>query len=123
MAKLNALEHHAADFDKEVDFFKNKLGCPLVREVAGRMASFQIADDLRVVVLARDPSHPPYASFRGDTVCLEVPEVDKLCEQLKAKGVTIRYGPVTQSFGMRNFFFETPGGLTIEYETRAAQQH
>ena len=121
MVKLNALEHHAADFGKEVDFFKNVLACPVLREAPGHMASFQIAENLVVIVFPRDPDHPPYGSFRGETLCLDVPEVDALSEALKARGAQIRLGPTTQPSGLRNFFLETPSGLTIEYGARPLQ--
>ena len=117
MAKLNALEHHVEDFDKEVNFFKNVLGIQPNREMAGRFAAFQIADTLSLVVVARDPSHPAYSNFRGDTVCMEVPEVDNLYASLKAKGVNPRSAATDQRMGVRNFFLETPGGLTLCYQT------
>ncbi len=82
------------------------------------MASFKIADNMNIIVLPRDPTHPKYAEFRGETICLDVPNADELFKEVTAKGVKVRHGPVTQPSGMRNFFFETPGGLTIEYETR-----
>lgn len=117
MAKLNGLEHHVHDYDKEVDFFKNVLGAKLNRESPGRSASFQLADNFNIVVLPQDPSHPGYSGFRGETICLEVPEVDQLSQQLKSKGVKLRVEPGDQRFGVRNFFFETPGGLTLGYQT------
>lgn len=118
MAKLNALEHHASDFDKEVAFFRDVLGCPMTREVPGKMARFEVADEFSIVVFPHADDHPPYASFRGETVCLSVPNVDELAEQLKQRGATIRLGPTTQPSGLRNFFLETPSGLTMEYGTR-----
>ena len=117
MAKLNALEHHVEDFDKEVNFFKNVLGLQPTREMPARMAAFAIADTLSLVVVARDPSHRAYSNFRGDTVCLQVPEVDSLYASIKAKGVTPRSAPTDQRMGVRNFFLETPGGLTLCYQT------
>ena len=120
MAKLNALEHHAADFEAEVAFFRDVLACPLLREAPGRLASFQVADGFVVIIFPRDASHPPYGSFRGETLCLDVPNVDEVSEQLKARGATIRLGPTTQPSGLRNLFLESPGGLTIEYGTRPA---
>ena len=118
MAVANGLEHHVVDFNAEVEFFKNKLKCPVNREVPGRMVSFKIADNMNIIVLPRDETHPEYAKFRGETVCLDVPNADEMFKEVTARGVKVRYGPVTQASGMRNFFFETPGGLTIEYETR-----
>ena len=120
MATLNALEHHATDFDKEVAFFRDVLGCPLTREAPGKMARFEVADGFSIVVFPRDDSHPPYGSFRGETVCLSVPNVDELAEELKSRGASIRLGPTTQPSGLRNFFLETPSGLTMEYGTRTS---
>jgi uncharacterized glyoxalase superfamily protein PhnB len=71
-----------------------------------------------VLVLPRDPEHPPYTNFRAHTIDISVdlPEVDAIYEKLKNKGAAIRQPPITQPIGVRNFYFETPGGLTIEYE-------
>ena len=56
---------------------------------------------------------------------MDLPEVDAIYERLKAKGAVIRQPPLTQetgvATGIRNFYFETPGGLTIEYEAPATE--
>ncbi|HET9200512.1 MAG TPA: VOC family protein, partial [Dehalococcoidia bacterium] len=80
--------------------------------------AYKVADNLTVLVLPRDQGHPPYTSLRGETVDISVDldEVEPLYEKLKAKGADIRQPPMTQPAGIRHFYFETPGGLTIEYE-------
>lgn len=118
MLRANCLEHHVEDFDGEVEFFRNVVGCPENMYVADTLASFQVADNFVVLVLPRDPSHPPYGSMRGHTIDISVdlPEVDALYEKLKDKGAKVRQPPITQPMGVRTMYFETPGGLTIEYE-------
>ena len=122
MPILNSLEHHAKDFNEEVGFFKDVLGFPVVRETADKAAVFQVTENFRLTVYPRDPSHPPYADFRGDTLCLGVDsaqEVDRLAKEMKRKGVPIRLGPITSPTGYHSFFMETPSGLTIEFGCRA----
>jgi predicted enzyme related to lactoylglutathione lyase len=124
MTRANAIEHHVQDFKAEVRFFRDVLACPENTYVPGRLASFKIADNFCVLVLARDPEHPPYTHLKGETVDISVdlPEVDQLYEKLKAKGAAIRQPPITQPGGIRNFYFETPGGLTIEYEAPTTEE-
>ncbi len=125
--RANAIEHHVEDFEVEVQFFREVLGCPENVHIPNTLAAFQVADNLTVLVLPRDPAHPPYTNLRGETIDISVdlPEVEALYERLKDKGAAIRQPPITQPAGIRNFYFETPGGLTIEYEaptTEAAEQ-
>ncbi|MEX0785603.1 MAG: VOC family protein [Dehalococcoidia bacterium] len=118
MKKANCIEHHVEDFEGEVRFFREVLECPENMYVPNQLASFQIADNFVVLVLPRDDSHPPYANMRGETIDISVnlAEVDALYEKLKEKGAKVRQPPITQPFGIRTVYFETPGGLTIEYE-------
>jgi len=127
MMRANCIEHHASDFEEEVRFFREVLGCHENMYVPETLAAFKVADNFTVLVLPRDPAHPPYTNLKGETIDISVdlPEVDALYERLKDKGATIRQPPITQPIGIRNFYFETPGGLTIEYEaptTEAASQ-
>ncbi len=116
MLRANGIEYHVEDFEKEVTFFKDVLKCPVVREVPGRLTSFRLADNFVVLVLQRDTAHPAYTNLRGLTVDITVDDVDAKYEELKARGLTPRQTPVMQPSGIKNFYFETPGGLTIEYE-------
>ena len=123
MLRANAVEHHVEDFDTEVVFFREVLGCPENMYVPNTLAAFKVADNLTVLVLPRDPDHPPYTSLKGETldISVDLPEVDARYERLKEKGAAIRQPPVTTPHGVRTFYFETPGGLTIEYEAAATQ--
>jgi hypothetical protein len=124
MKRANCLEHHVDDFEGEVTFFRDTVGCPEVMYAPNTAASFRIADNFILLVLPRDPEHPPYNNFKAATIDISVdlPEVDSLYETLKGKGVEIRQPPVTQPLGIRTFYFESPGGLTIEYEAPANEQ-
>jgi hypothetical protein len=127
MLRANAIEHHVDDFEAEVRFFRDILECPENIYIPERLAAYRIADNFSVLVLPRDPSHPPYAEFKGETIDISVDpaELDGLYDRLKGKGAAIRQPPIDQPSGIRNFYFETPGGLTIEYEapvTEAAAQ-
>jgi hypothetical protein len=104
-----------------VEFFRDIVGCPEVMYAPDTAASFRIADNFILLVLPRDPEHPPYNNFKAATIDISVDlaEVDSLYETLKAKGVDIRQPPITQPLGIRTFYFESPGGLTIEYEAPA----
>jgi hypothetical protein len=117
--RANCIEHHVDDFDGEVDFFRNVLACPENMYVPNTLAAFKVADNFVVLVLPRDPEHPPYTNFRAHTIDISVdlPEVDARYETLKSRGASIRQPPITQPMGIRTFYFETPGGLTIEYES------
>lgn len=124
MLRANAIEHHVADFEGEARFFRDVLGCPETMYVADTVAGFKVSDNLVVLVLPRDQQHPPYSSLKGITIdiSVELPEVDSRYEALKGKGVEIRQAPVTQPSGVRTFYFETPGGLTLEYEAAATER-
>ena len=124
MLRANAIEHHVADFEGEARFFRDVLGCPETMYVAGTVAGFKVSDNLVVLVLPRDENHPPYASVKGITIDISVDlaEVDSRYESLKGKGVAVRQAPITQPSGVRTFYFETPGGLTIEYEAPANER-
>ncbi|MEX2157789.1 MAG: VOC family protein [Dehalococcoidia bacterium] len=123
MLKANCLEHHVDDFDGEVAFFRDVVGCKEIMHVPDTLASFKIADNFVVLVLPRDAEHPPYTSFRAHTIDISVdlPEVDAIYERVKSTGAAIRQPPITQPMGVRTFYFETPGGLTIEYEAAATE--
>lgn len=118
MLRANAIEHHVQDFEAEVRFFREILGCAENAYIPNTLAAFKVADNLTVLVLPRDPVHPPYTSLKGETIDISVDlqELDGLYERLRDKGAVIRQPPVDQPVGIRNFYFETPGGLTIEYE-------
>ena len=124
MRKANAVEHHVDDFEVEARFFRETLGCHENVFIPGTLASYRIADNLTLLVLPRDEAHPPYSNLKGETIDISVdlPEVDSLYEELKAKGAIIRQPPIDQPTGIRNFYFETPGGLTIEYEAAATAE-
>jgi catechol 2,3-dioxygenase-like lactoylglutathione lyase family enzyme len=124
MLRANCVEHHVADFDREVTFFRDVLACPENMYVADVAAAFKVADNLTVLVLPRDPGHPGYTDLKGITIDISVDlsEVDARYEVLKTKGVAVRQPPVTQPTGVRTFYFETPGGLTIEYEAAATKE-
>ncbi len=121
MRRANAIEHHVTDFEAELQFFREVLECPEIIYRPNALASFKLADNLAVLVLPRDEVHPEYTNLRGETIDISVDlaEVDLIYERIKAKGVLIRQPPLTQPSGIRNFYFETPGGLTIEYEAPA----
>ena len=118
MRRANAIEHHVDDFEGEVAFFQDVLECPENVYIPNTAGAYKVADNLTVLVLPRDQSHPAYTSLRGETIDISVDldEVEPLYEKLKAKGAHIRQPPMTQPSGIRHFYFETPGGLTIEYE-------
>jgi catechol 2,3-dioxygenase-like lactoylglutathione lyase family enzyme len=118
MRRANAIEHHVDDFEAEVRFFRDVLECPENVYIPNTAGAYKIADNLTVLVLPRDEGHAPYTKLRGETVDISVDldEVEPLYEKLKAKGTVIRQPPLTQPSGIRHFYFETPGGLTIEYE-------
>lgn len=123
MKRANCIEHHVDDFEGEVQFFRDVLECPEIMYVPDTLGSFKVADNFIVLVLPRDPEHPPYSNLKGETIDISVdlPDVEALYERLKAKGAAIRQPPITQPAGIRNFYFETPGGLTIEYEAPATE--
>jgi hypothetical protein len=124
MLRANCVEHHVADFNGEVAFFREKLGCPETMFVEDVVAGFKVADNLVVLVLPRDEDHPPYTNLKGLTIDISVdlPEVDARYDELSKKGISIRQPPMTQPTDVRTFYFETPGGLTIEYEAAATEK-
>jgi catechol 2,3-dioxygenase-like lactoylglutathione lyase family enzyme len=124
MKRANAIEHHVDDFEAEVRFFRDVLECPENVYIPNTAGAYKVADNLTVLVLPRDQNHPPYTSLRGETIDISVDldEVEPLYEKLRAKGAAIRQPPMTQPTGIRHFYFESPGGLTIEYEASTTDE-
>jgi len=116
MLRANCLEHHVTNFDAEVTFFRDVLECPENLYVPDTLAAFKLADNFVVLVLPRDETHPTYSNLKGETIDISVdlPEVDSIYDRLKSKRADIRQPPIDQPIGFRSFYFETPGGLTIE---------
>lgn len=67
-------------------------------------------------------NQPPVTPYQGlDHFGLSVRDLDKVCDQLKAKGVEFTRGPVTPRPGIRIAFIRGPQGISVELLERDAK--
>jgi catechol 2,3-dioxygenase-like lactoylglutathione lyase family enzyme len=103
---------YVADVERSLGFYRNLLGFTVGYEwregdVLGFVAL--ALDDGRSVGLAR---RTPDAGERFE-LCLLVDDADAACEELRAKGVSIRTEPQDQPWGERMFYADDPDGNAI----------
>ncbi|MBS0242727.1 MAG: VOC family protein [Proteobacteria bacterium] len=101
-------------------FFEKILGAEVIRSLQGGKPRIDLklgGANIFLLDVSGDPKaqagapHP----YRGlDHFGLAVKDIDKVCDDLKAKGVKFTRGPETIRPGTRIAFFEAPEGVSIE---------
>ena len=122
--KLDGIHHVAiiaSDYEKSRDFYVNKLGLPLVREVCR-----QDRDDYILTLLVGDvevelfvEKNPPQRVTNPEArglrhLAFRVEDIEEAVKALNALGIAtepIRVDPFT---GTRMTFFQDPDGLPLE---------
>ncbi len=102
------------------DYFESMFGAEVIRsDQGGRLridlklggANIFILDVSGDPKAVEGPSHP----HRGlDHFGLTVADIDKVCDELKAKGAKFTRGPETIRPGIRIAFIEGPEGVSVE---------
>lgn len=123
--KLNAIHHVAiiaSDYEKAKDFYVNKLGLPLVREVYRKERRDYILTlgleggvEVELFVMESPPQRVTNPEARGlRHLAFRVADVEETAKELNAMGIAtepVRTDPYT---GGRMTFFRDPDGLPLE---------
>lgn len=123
--KLNAVHHVAiiaSDYEKAKDFYVNKLGLPLVREVYRKERRDYILTlemeggvEVELFVMENPPQRVTNPEARGlRHLAFRVADVEEAAKELNAMGIAtepLRTDPYT---GGRMTFFRDPDGLPLE---------
>lgn len=100
--------------EQSIRWFEDVLGAEIVVTPARTEARFGALRIFFQKVTEKD-GPAPVSPHRGlDHFALSVKDLDDVAADLKAKGVTIKKGPVTTRPGVRVCFIEGPEGLWIE---------
>jgi len=115
--KIMAIALVVSDLKRAIDFYQNKLGLKIKTNEEG-FADFEtqgttlalleqkVAEDLAGNKVASNPKSARQLILGWDAV----EDVDKLFEELKAKGVEFSTEPKTMSWGQRVAYFSDPDG-------------
>ncbi len=113
---ISAITLFVEDLAAAKEFYEEVFGLPLVFEDA-HSAVFNIGNTLiNLLVGTEAPAliAPATVADRAAGARLQftitVPDVDALCAQLTARGVTLLNGPLDRPWGIRTASFQDPGG-------------
>lgn len=113
---ISAITLFVEELDATKAFYREVFGLPVVFE-DGNSAVFDFGNtliNLLSTVAAHELISPagPGDPTAGPRLQLTLPvdDVDAMCEQLSARGVTLLNGPVDRPWGIRTASFRDPGG-------------
>ena len=118
----------AHDFDSTLAFYKEKLGLPIrfqdtgYAELAVEGAKLALLSASRIAEQV-GPGHAgrPGAGVHDGHITLMVEDVDRLYQELKAKGVNFFSAPQERAWGQRTVYLADPEGHLIELATNLAR--
>ncbi|MGY5031739.1 VOC family protein [Streptomyces sp. 900116325] len=113
---ISALTLFVEDLDTTKRFYREVFGLPVIFE-DDNSAVFRFGDTLINLLRTTEaheliePAHvaSPDAGSRFQ-LTLAVDDVDAMCEELTAQGVTLLNGPMDRPWGIRTASFRDPGG-------------
>lgn len=109
--KLFAVCLLVEDFERSFTFYKNALGLE-VNSQNGKFADFKLAGtSLAIFEKSEATAMFPAKYMRlggGCVVAFQVDDVEKVCNDLKSKGVKIFEGPKTTPWGQTVAYFQDP---------------
>ena len=113
---IAAITLFVENLEEAKGFYQQVFGLPLVYEDANS-AVFRFGETLINLLDANEaPSlvspatvAPPEAGVRHQFT-LDVEDVDRMCEELKSRGVELLNGPMDRPWGIRTASFRDPGG-------------
>lgn len=100
------------DFDKSLAFYRDVLGLELNTQ-QGKFANFKV-ENIELAIMQKDQAvemlPEKYMAITGGSVllCFQVEDVNKTCDELKAKGVIFISGPKVTSWGQTVAYFQDP---------------
>lgn len=115
--KVFRLQLYTRDYDKTYDFYKNKLGMPVLIERVNlpddRVAVFSVGSGEIEVIFASNGMEFPQSN--GWTVQIQVDDAAVSCERFRKAGCTISREPQNQFWGHKNFKLIDPSGLELTF--------
>lgn len=111
ISKLYAVCFLVDDFEESLAFYRDTLGLTLNSQ-DGKYADFKLGDTL-LAIFQKDEATVmfPKKHMRSGGSCViayEVDDVNKACEQLRKKGITIFSGPKKMPWGQTVAYFKDP---------------
>ena len=111
--KLFAICLLVEDFEKSVAFYKNTLGLE-INSQDGKFADFKL-EGTSLAIFQKSEATTMFpkehmGSAGGSVLAYQVDDVDKACDDLKAKGIKIFEGPKTTAWGQTVAYFKDPDG-------------
>lgn len=112
-SKLFAVCLLVKDFEKSLNFYKDILGLKL-KSQEGKFANFEL-EGTELAIFQKDEAtvmFPGKYMTRGGGVVLgfQVENLEKVCQDLKDRGVEIFEGPKTTPWGQKVAYFKDPDG-------------
>jgi len=102
-----------SDFDKSLTFYRDILGLA-VNSQDGKFADFKL-EGTSLAIFQKDEAVAMFpkeqmGSGGGAVLGFQVDDVNKTCQDLKAKGAEIFEGPKTTAWGQTVAYFKDPDG-------------
>ena len=109
--KLYAVCLLVNDFEKSLSFYRDILGLT-INSQDGKYADFKLGDTLLAIFQKEEAtamfSKDHMNSGGGAVYAYEVEDVEKVCNDLRSKGITIFEGPKKTSWGQDVAYFKDP---------------
>lgn len=101
------------NFDKSLAFYRDVLGLT-VNNQEGKFADFKL-EGTSLAIFEREAAVAMFPKEHmgpagGVILAFQVDDVNKACEELKAKGVEVFEGPKTTAWGQTVAYFKDPDG-------------
>lgn len=101
------------DFDKSMAFYRDILGLK-VNSQEGKFADFKL-EGTSLAIFEKEAAVAMFpkehmGSGGGIVLAFQVDDVNKTCEELKAKGVKVFEGPKNTEWGQTVAYFKDPDG-------------
>lgn len=122
--KLEKIHHVAiiaSDYEASRRFYTEVLGLPVIRENSrpergDYKVDLKLGDcELELFCVSGAPERPSYPEARGlRHLAFQVEEIEKVIEELEAKGVEVEPVRIDAFTGKKMTFFRDPDGLPLE---------
>ena len=122
--KLEKIHHVAiiaSDYEASRRFYTEVLGLPVIRENyrperGDYTVDLKLGDcELELFCVSGAPERPSYPEARGlRHLAFQVEEIEKVIEELEAKGVEVEPVRIDAFTGKKMTFFRDPDGLPLE---------
>lgn len=111
--KLFAVCLLVEDFEKSLSFYRDTLGLT-VNSQDGKFADFKL-EGTSLAIFEKSEATAMFpkeymGSAGGAVLAFQVDDVNKACEELKAKGIDVFEGPKTTEWGQTVAYFKDPDG-------------